>query len=104
MEGTILGLRRNGLNDIVCVQNKTVVTDAFKGEDLNKYMPLFDKYRIPVLFNFNEGDMKWVEYKPKSPMLVLDQIYRDGIFIPDYFFGKNIEPGIPINGKSFLRG
>lgn len=90
MEGTILGLRKNGLNDVVCVQNKTVVTDAFKGEDLNKYTPLFRKYEIPVLFNFREGDMKWIEYKPKSPMLVLDQIFPGGIRIPDYFFGKNI--------------
>jgi len=90
LEGTILGLNKNGFNDVVCVQNKTVVTDAFKGEDLNKYMPLFKKYQIPVLFNFRDGDMKWVDYKPKSPMLILDQIYCDGIRIPDYFFGKNI--------------
>jgi uncharacterized protein (DUF362 family) len=90
MEGTILGLRKNGFDNVVCVQNKTVVTDAFKGEDLNKYTPLFKKYKIPVLFNFREEDMKWVEYKPKSPMLVLDQIFPDGIRIPDYFFGKNI--------------
>jgi uncharacterized protein (DUF362 family) len=90
LEGTILGLHENGLRDVVCVQNKTVVTDAFKGEDLNKYIPLFQKYQIPVLFNFKDSDMKWVEYKPKSPMLVLDQIFPDGIWIPDYFFGKNI--------------
>lgn len=90
MEGTILGLQKNGFNDIVCVQNKTVVTDAFKGEDLNKYTPLFKKYQIPVLFNFRAEDMKWIEYKPKSPMLVLDQIFPEGIRIPDYFFGKNI--------------
>jgi Uncharacterized conserved protein len=90
MEGTILGLKKSGLNDVVCVQNKTVVTDAFKGEDLNKYTPLFKKYQIPVLFNFREEDMKWIEYSPKSPLLVLDQIFPDGIRIPDYFFGKNI--------------
>src|ERR1035437_4798789 len=30
LEGTILGLRNNGYNDISCVQNKTVVTNAFK--------------------------------------------------------------------------
>jgi uncharacterized protein (DUF362 family) len=90
MEGTILGLQKNGLKDIVCVQNKTVVTDAFKGEDLNKYTPIFKKYQVPVLFNFRDSDMRWIDYKPKSPMLVLDQIFPDGIQIPEYFMGKNI--------------
>ena len=90
LEGSILGLRSSGYNDLVCVQNKTVVTDAFKGEDLNKYVPLFRKYNIPVRFNFKEEDMKWVEFRPKTPLLVLDQIYPEGIRIPDFFFGKNI--------------
>jgi len=90
MEGTIKGLQANGFDDLVCVQNKTVVTDAFKGEDLNKYTPLFKKYDIPVLFNFKESDMTWVPYKPKTPLLILDQIYHEGIRIPEYFFGKNI--------------
>src|SRR5262245_34681554 len=35
LEGTIRALRARGFADQVCVQNKTVVTDAFKGEDLN---------------------------------------------------------------------
>ena len=33
LEGTIQALRSNGYQDLVCVQNKTVVTYAFKGED-----------------------------------------------------------------------
>jgi uncharacterized protein (DUF362 family) len=90
MEGSILALKHAGYNDISCVQNKTVVTNAFKGEDLNNYVPLFRKYAIPVLYNFKEGDMKWVEYRPKAKMHVLDRIFPDGIMIPDYFFGKNI--------------
>jgi len=90
LEGTVLGLRRNGYQDITCVQNKTVVTDAFKGEDLNGYKPIFKDYDIPVLFNFKPEDMEWVEYKPKHKMLVLDDIFEEGIRIPDYFFGKNI--------------
>lgn len=90
LEGTILALRKHNFNDIVCVQNKTVVTDAFKGEDLNKYVPIFRKYNIPVLFNFKQEDMKWVPYTPKHSLLVLDQIFEDGIHIPDYFVGKNI--------------
>jgi uncharacterized protein (DUF362 family) len=90
LEATILGLRNTGFKDLVCVQNKTVVTDAFKGEDLNKYVPLFRKYDIPVRFNFKDGDMKWIEFKPKTSLLVLDQIYPEGIRLPDFFFGKNI--------------
>ncbi len=90
LEATILALRHAGYTDLSCVQNKTVVTDAFKGEDLNRYVPVFKKYAIPVLFNFKDEDMKWVRYEPKARMLVLDQIFPEGIMIPDYFFGKNI--------------
>jgi uncharacterized protein (DUF362 family) len=90
MEGTILALQKAGLFDITCVQNKTVVTNAFKGEDLNNYVPLFRKYGIPVLYNFKDEDMKWIHYRPKAKMHVLDHIFPDGIKIPDYFFGKNI--------------
>ncbi|MDI6803170.1 MAG: DUF362 domain-containing protein [Bacteroidota bacterium] len=90
MEGTILALKNAGYKDITCVQNKTVVTNAFKGEDLNNYLPIFQKYKIPVLYNFKEEDIKWVEYKPKAKMHVLQKIYHDGIYIPNYFLGKNI--------------
>jgi len=92
LEGTILGLRHHGYRELVCVQNKTVVTDAFKGEDLNKYVPIFRRHDIPVLYNFKGDDMKWVSYQPKAKMLVLDWIFRDhgGIQIPDYFAGKNV--------------
>jgi uncharacterized protein (DUF362 family) len=90
LEGTILALRKNGLQDITCVQNKTVVTDAFKGEDLNHYKPIFRAHEIPVLFNFKDEDMKWIVYKPKAKMRVLDRIFPEGIMVPDYFFGKNI--------------
>lgn len=74
----------------MCVQNKTVVTNAFKGEDLNKYVPVFQRHEIPVKFNFRDEDMKWEVYQPKRKMLVLDKIFPDGIKIPDYFHGKNI--------------
>jgi len=90
MEGTILALREAGFADLVCVQNKTVVTNAFKGEDLNNYVPIFRKYEIPVLYNFREKDIRWIEYRPKAKMHVLDRIYPEGITIPEYFSGKNI--------------
>ncbi len=90
LEGTILALKNSGLEDLVCVQNKTVVTNAFKGEDLNRYVPIFKKYDIPVLYNFRDKDMKWVPYAPKARMLTLDKVFPQGIRIPDFFIGKNI--------------
>jgi uncharacterized protein (DUF362 family) len=90
LEGTIQALQRRGFTDQVCVQNKTVVTNAFKGEDLNHYVPIFRRYQVPVLYNFRDEDMKWVRYTPKARMRVLDRIFPEGIHIPDYFLGKNI--------------
>jgi uncharacterized protein (DUF362 family) len=90
LEGTIRALRGAGYDDLVCVQNKTVVTDAFKGEDLNGYLPIFKKYEIPVRYNFKPEDMSWSMYRPKAKMNVLDTIFPEGIQIPDDFHGTNI--------------
>jgi Uncharacterized conserved protein len=90
LEGTILALKKAGYRDLSCVQNRTVVTNAFKGTDLNGYWPICEAYEVPVLFNFRVKDMQWIEYKPKAKMLVLDQIYHNHIRIPDFFFGKNV--------------
>src|SRR5919205_1423488 len=68
LEGTIRGLRASGFTDLACVQNKTVVTDAFKGEDLNGYVPIFKRYGVPVRYNFRDEDMRWVRYQPKASM------------------------------------
>ena len=90
LEGTILALRGAGFSDLVCVQNQTVVTNAFKGEDLNGYVPIFRGHGVPALYNFRTQDMRWVPYRPKAEMLALDHIYPKGIHIPDYFIGKNV--------------
>lgn len=90
LEAVIQYLQEHAYRKTVCVQNKTVVTNAFKGEDLNKYLPIFKKYQLPVLYNFKESDMHWVEYKPKAQMNVLHKIFPEGIRIPDYFFDKSI--------------
>lgn len=90
LEGVILGLKDAGYQDLVVVQNETVVTNAFKGERLNKYVPIFKKYGVKVLYNFRDSDIRWIPYKPGTPMRVLDDIFPEGIRIPEYFIGKNI--------------
>jgi uncharacterized protein (DUF362 family) len=90
LEATIRSLRGHGFRDLVCVQNKTVVTDAFKGEDLNGYVPIFQRYDVPVRYNFKPEDMTWSVYRPNAKMNVLDRIFPEGIEIPDAFHGTNI--------------
>ncbi len=90
LEGTILALKAAGFNDLVDVHNKTVVTIADLGDKYNKFGPVLDKYGIPKKYNFKPEDMSWVEYKPQAKMAVLDKIFPEGIYIPDYFMGKNI--------------
>ncbi|TKJ41900.1 iron-sulfur cluster-binding protein [candidate division LCP-89 bacterium B3_LCP] len=90
LEAAIVGLRKAGFDDLVCVQNKTVVTNAYKGERLNRYLSVFNKHDIEVRYNFKPEDMKWIKYQPKGELLVLNKIFPDGFLIPDFFMGKNI--------------
>src|SRR5204863_8288827 len=78
LEGTILALRGAGYGELSCVQNKTVVTDAFKGEDLNHYLPVLKRYGVPILYNFRDSDMTWSSYTPKARMHVLADIFPEG--------------------------
>lgn len=90
LEGTALALQKAGFTDLSCVQNKTVVIDTYKGEDLNGYVPIFKRYQIPVKYNFKPEDMTWIPFQPKEKLLVLDHIFPHGLHIPDYLIGKNI--------------
>ena len=90
LEGTIKALKKAGYEKIVAVHNNTVVTDPFKGGKLNRLAPIYKKYGIKELYNFKPEDIKWIKFKPKRKMLVLDKIYKDGIMIPEYFINKNI--------------
>ena len=75
LEGTILGLREAGFEDLVCVENETVVTSAKVGEVLNKQKPVCGHYGVPIKYNFRTSDMKWQRYAPAAKMNVLDDIY-----------------------------
>ncbi len=90
LEGIIKTLNKRGYRDVVCVENRTVVVDPAKGRRLNGYIPVLTENGIPVKSNFNPDHMRWVRYEPKAEMLVLDKVYPKGIYLPDYFFDKNI--------------
>lgn len=85
------------------VENKTVVTDPVKGALNNRWQPVMDKHRVEFI---PLPDVKWVKYRFKSKLLILDKIFPDGIEIPELFIGKNIIhlPTVKTHGHSVTTG
>ncbi len=89
IEGVIRALRNAGYQDLVGVHNDTVVVNTADGERNNKHKVVTDAYDVPCLYLYNQ-DFEWVEYHPKKPLLVLDKVYPQGVFIPKALVGVNI--------------
>lgn len=89
LEGAILALREAGYDDLVGVHNDTVVVDTAVGEFNNKHRFVTDKHQVPCIYLYEE-DFEWFEYRPKRPLLVLDKVYPEGVFIPKALVGLNM--------------
>jgi hypothetical protein len=82
-------LQAAGYDDLVGVHNDTVVVDTQVGEFNNRHRHVTDKHHVPCVYLYEEN-FEWFEYKPKTPMLVLEDVYPDGIFIPKALVGLNV--------------
>jgi uncharacterized protein (DUF362 family) len=89
LEGAIRTLRKAGYKDLIGFHNDTVVVDTRIGEFNNKHRFVTDQYGVPCIYLYEE-QFEWVRYEPKQPLLVLDKVYPEGIFIPKALVGKNI--------------
>lgn len=89
LEGVIRTLKNAGYTDLVGVHNDTVVVNTADAEVNNKHRFVTDKYGVPCLYLYNQ-DFEWIEYHPRKPLLVLDKVYPQGVFIPKALVGMNI--------------
>ncbi|MBI4496804.1 MAG: DUF362 domain-containing protein [Chloroflexi bacterium] len=89
LEGVIRALHGAGYGSLIPAQNGTVVVDSHEGEVNNKHAAVLDRYGLPSV-HLNDPGVEWVRYEPRGKMLVLDQIFPEGIRIPGLFIGKNI--------------
>ena len=87
LEGVIRALRMDGYNDIIPSHNGTVVVDAYEGEINNKHKNVTEKYGLNSV---HLEEVPWGVYEPKAEMMVLHDIFPNGITIPNHFAGKNI--------------
>ena len=89
IEGVVQALREEGFGDIIAAHNGTVVVDSHEGELRNKHKAVQDKFGIPST-HLTDNGVPWVRYAPKAEMMVLDQIFPDGIEIPQALIGRNV--------------
>jgi uncharacterized protein (DUF362 family) len=89
IEGAIRALRSAGYKDLVGVHNDTVVVDTRVGEFNNKHRAVTDQYDVPCIYLYEE-DFEWFEYVPKRPLVVLDKVYPQGVFIPKALVGMSM--------------
>jgi len=86
LDGVLNCLIKDGYEDILGVENQTVVTHPWKGAYYNKWLPLLERYDIPFQ---PLTDVKWVKYDVKSDMLAMDEIFGE-VWIPEIFQDSNI--------------
>ena len=105
VEGVIKTLIDDGFptEKLLPIENKTVVTDPIKGAINNKWMPVLEKYglnSIPL------PDVEWIKHSFREELLMLDNIFPEGIEIPKMFMGKNVIhlPTIKTHGHSQTTG
>ena len=89
LEGVIKALRGMGYEKLLGIHNDTVVVDTRVGEANNKHKYVTDKYDVPCLYLYEEK-FEWIKYQPKTPYMILDKIYPDGVYIPKSLEGINI--------------
>ena len=89
LEGVIRKLQSDGYGELIPTHNGTVVVDPVEGAENNKHRVVEEKYGLKSVF-LDFPPAKWVPYRPKAKMLVLEDIYPEGFEVPEMFSGKNI--------------
>ena len=87
LDGVIGALKQAGYDKLIPTHNGTVVVDPHEGAENNKHQVVEKKHNLDPIFL---EDVPWIEYQPRSPMMVLDKVYPNGIKIPEMLMGKNI--------------
>ncbi len=102
LEGVLNALKTDEYNDVVAVENQTVVTHPWKGAYYNKWLPLLNQHEI----DFKPlTDVEWVSHKPKSEMLAMHDLFGE-VWVPKMFYDSNVIhfPTVKTHGHTTTTG
>ncbi len=87
LDGVLKKLKNDRYENLHAVENETVVTNVMHGAKQNKWLDVLKRYNLkfePLT------KVEWIKFKPKKELLVLDEIFSNGLQIPKMFIGKNV--------------
>lgn len=89
IDGVARKLMADGFDRLTAAHNGTVVVNADEGREKNKHRVVEDRLGLDHVV-LDVPPARWVPYRPTAKMLVLDDVYEDGLYIPEVFPGTNI--------------
>jgi uncharacterized protein (DUF362 family) len=105
VEGVLRTMLSDGFSPdaLLAVENRTVVTDPWKGAANNKWLPVLDNLGLryqPLT------EIEWEFHAFSSPLLRLNELFPEGIEIPEIYPGKQIVhlPTVKTHGHSITTG
>ncbi len=105
VEGVLTTMLQDGYERarLLPLENKTVVTDPWKGAANNRWLPVLD--RLGLGFTALP-EVEWTVFRFRAPLLRLNQIFPEGIEIPALYPGKNIVhlPTVKTHGHAVTTG
>jgi uncharacterized protein (DUF362 family) len=105
LEGAVTTMLEDGYDRarLLPVENKTVVTEPWQGAANNRWLPILDRagLRFTAL-----PEVEWTVHRFRSPLLMLNRIFPDGIEIPAMYPGKNVLhlPTVKTHGHATTTG
>ena len=87
LDGVIRALTEEGYQNIIPTHNGTVVVDAKEGQVKNGHKFVEDLHDLGAI---HLEEQKWIPFESTEKYLVLDKIYKQGIYIPEVLIGKNV--------------
>lgn len=105
LEGTVRALLEQGYprETLLPVENRTVVTDPWKGARNNGWLGVLGRYGLRFT---SLTEVEWTTVRFREPLLRVDRLFPEGIQIPRMFIGKNVLhlPTLKTHGHSVTTG
>lgn len=105
LEGILKTLREDGYDDVVAMENRTVVTDPIKGLRENRWAKVLERYDVdfvPLM------DVEWIPYDDiiRADLPAIREIFGDSHRIPEPFIGTNVvhPPTMKTHGHTTITG